>query len=308
MKIKSYITLVFALFLFSIILLSFSYSNKSNLYKLSAEQRMKNGKKITLGLCTGCHGSEDGKLAGKHMKEMPGFIGKIIGPNITNSMENGIGKYTREQLRVLLRTGIKANGKRAFPLMPYFPLMSDDDLEGIIDYLQSADYAVQASEQNLGKMKLKFAGKMWAKSVKAGKMPQSKIENPDTNNLMEYGRYMVDAVYRCFECHSGTMKVNFENPRKTKKYNAGGAKMADMEKQKVYAKNITPHKETGIGEWTLEDFTKMMRNGVRKNGRNTRFPMYVFPMLSDNEINAMYTYLMSVPPKKHKVKEYVPKK
>ncbi|NUM30746.1 MAG: cytochrome c [Bacteroidetes bacterium] len=307
MKIKNFISVVFLLIMASVLLLSFNYRKTSNSNNLNAEQRMKNGRKIVLGLCAGCHGSEDGKLAGKHMKEMPGMVGKIIAPNITNSVENGIGKYTREQLRILLRTGIKSDGKRSFPLMPYFPLMSDDDVEGIIDFLQSADYAVQASEQNLGKLKLKFVGRMWAKSVKAGKIPQSRIENPDTNNTMEYGKYLTDAVYRCFECHSGTMKVNFENPRKTKKYNAGGAKMADMDKKKVYSRNITPHKETGIGNWTLEDFTKMMRNGVRKNGRNSRFPMLAFPLMSDNDIKSIYTYLMSVPPIKHKVKEYVPK-
>ena len=191
--------------------------------------------------------------------------------------------------------------------MPYFPLMADDDIEGIIDFLKSADYAVQASEQTFDPQKIKFAGRMWAKSVKAGKMPSSKIELPDTNNKMELGRYLVDAVYRCYECHSGTMKVNNEVPRKTKKYNAGGAKMADMEGRKVFARNITPDKETGIGNWTIEDFTKLIRSGVRKNGRNVRSPMIPLPLLSDNEISAVYAYLMSVPPKKHKVKEYVPK-
>ena len=307
MKTKNYILLMFTLAIASTVLLSFSYRNNESTSKNSPEQRMKNGRKIVLGLCAGCHGSEDGKLAGKYMTDMPAFVGKINSPNITNSIENGIGKYTREQLKTLLRTGIKSNGKRSFPLMPYFPLMADDDIEGIIDFLKSSDYAVQASEQKFGPQKLKFAGRMFAKSIKAGKMPQNKIELPDTNNHLEWGRYLVDAVYHCYECHSGTMKVNHENPRKTKKYNAGGAKMADMEGRKVFAKNITPHKETGIGEWTLDDFTKLIRSGVRKNGRNVRMPMIPLPMLSDNDIKSIYTYLMSVPPKKHKVKEYVPK-
>ncbi|MCC6722840.1 MAG: cytochrome c [Bacteroidia bacterium] len=307
MKTKNYILICFVLAISSVALLSFNIKKETKISKISSEQRLKNGRKIVLGLCAGCHGSEDGKLAGKYMTDIPAFFGKLHSPNITNSIENGIGKYTREQLKTLLRTGIKPDGKRCIPLMPYFPLMADDDIEGIIDFLKSADYSVIASEQKYEPQKLKFLGKMWAKSVKAGKIPTSSISLPDTNNKMELGKYLADAVYRCYECHSSMSKINNENPPKSKKYHQGGAKMADMEGRKVYARNITPDKKTGIGEWTLEDFTKLMRNGVRKNGRNVRMPMIPLPLLSDNEISALYTYLMSVKPKKHKVKEYVPK-
>lgn len=273
--------------------------SKSSSTKLAL---IKRGEKIVMSYCVLCHGGEDGKLSGKMMDDIPSFIGTFHAPNITNHPEKGIGKYTKEQLRVLLRTRKKADGKKAILLMPGFPLMADEDLEGIIEFLKSDNYAVQSSESSFPPQKLKMLARMMDKKFKIYDMPSESIPLPDTTNKVAWGKYLVTGVFRCYECHSGEMIPDDLNPAASKKYLEGGHTMYDLEKKKVKVPNITPHPKNGIGSWTEDDFYKLINLGVRKNGKTVRFPMAPLPSLTRGESNAIYAYLMTVPPKKNKVK------
>src|SRR5690349_14619778 len=61
----------------------------------------------------------------------------------------------------------------------------------------------------------------------------------------------------------------------------------------IYGTNITPDSETGIGQWSQSDFTRAMREGVDRAGRNLYpvFPYDHFTMLTDGDIRALYAYL-----------------
>ena len=65
----------------------------------------------------------------------------------------------------------------------------------------------------------------------------------------------------------------------------------------IYGTNITPDPKTGIGTWSLEAFTRTMREGVARNGSHLfpAFPYYAFTKLSDDDIRALYAYLMTRP-------------
>lgn len=67
-----------------------------------------------------------------------------------------------------------------------------------------------------------------------------------------------------------------------------------------FASNLTPH-ETGLGNWSLEQFTKAMREGKSKgleNGRTLLPPMpwVGYASLTDEELSAMFDYLQSLEP------------
>jgi len=68
----------------------------------------------------------------------------------------------------------------------------------------------------------------------------------------------------------------------------------------IYSTNITPDRETGIGQWSLAAFTRALREGVARDGRHLlpAFPYDHFAILTDADIGALYAYLMSVPPVK----------
>lgn len=65
----------------------------------------------------------------------------------------------------------------------------------------------------------------------------------------------------------------------------------------IYGDNITPDPRTGIGSWSLEAFTRAMREGVARDGSHLlpAFPYYAFTQLSDDDIQALYAYLMTQP-------------
>ncbi|MFA5910023.1 MAG: hypothetical protein WC815_14680 [Vicinamibacterales bacterium] len=71
-----------------------------------------------------------------------------------------------------------------------------------------------------------------------------------------------------------------------------------------YTMNLTPDKETGLGDWTLEQFIATMKTGKdRGKGRALLPPMPYFNLakLSDEDIASMFAYLQSVPPMKNRV-------
>jgi mono/diheme cytochrome c family protein len=66
----------------------------------------------------------------------------------------------------------------------------------------------------------------------------------------------------------------------------------------IYGTNITPDTQTGIGQWSLAAFTRAMREGVSRDGHHlyAAFPYTAFTELSDDDINALYAYLMTRTP------------
>jgi mono/diheme cytochrome c family protein len=66
----------------------------------------------------------------------------------------------------------------------------------------------------------------------------------------------------------------------------------------VYGTNITPDPETGIGRWSLEAFARAMHEGVSSDGSHLfpAFPYYAFTKLWDEDVKALYAYLMTRPP------------
>jgi mono/diheme cytochrome c family protein len=71
-----------------------------------------------------------------------------------------------------------------------------------------------------------------------------------------------------------------------------------------YTANLTPDKETGLGDWTEEMFIATMRTGRHQGkGRPLLPPMPYFNLkgLSDEDIKSVFAYLQSLPPMKNRV-------
>ena len=66
----------------------------------------------------------------------------------------------------------------------------------------------------------------------------------------------------------------------------------------VYSTNITPDADTGIGRWSLAAFTRAMHEGVARDGSHLLpvFPYDHFTKISDDDVKALYAYLMTRPP------------
>jgi mono/diheme cytochrome c family protein len=66
----------------------------------------------------------------------------------------------------------------------------------------------------------------------------------------------------------------------------------------IHATNITPDPETGLGRWSLAAFTRAMREGVGRDGRQLypAFPYTHYTGLTDGDVGALYAYVMSRTP------------
>jgi cytochrome c553 len=66
----------------------------------------------------------------------------------------------------------------------------------------------------------------------------------------------------------------------------------------TFTRNLTPDKETGLGDWTVEEFIATMKTGrERGKGRPVLPPMPVQSLrnLTDSDIRALFAYLQSIP-------------
>ncbi|MCT4704810.1 cytochrome c [Enterobacteriaceae bacterium H16N7] len=88
----------------------------------------------------------------------------------------------------------------------------------------------------------------------------------------------------CIACHTATGGQPF----------AGGLKMSTPVGA-VYSTNITPDKQTGIGEYSYDDFVKAVRGGVAKDGHNLypAMPYTSFSKISDEDMHLLYDYFMN---------------
>lgn len=100
--------------------------------------------------------------------------------------------------------------------------------------------------------------------------------------LVKRGEYVARTA-DCVACHSTEHDKPF----------AGGLAMG-LPMGNIYSTNITPDKDTGIGSYTLDDFKRVMREGVTPDHRNL-YPAMPYPSytkMTDDEIEAMYAYFM----------------
>lgn len=69
--------------------------------------------------------------------EFHGPWGTVISPNITSG-EDGVAEYSDEDLKTMITRGLRPDGERMSPPMPYanYARMTEEDLDAVIAYLR----------------------------------------------------------------------------------------------------------------------------------------------------------------------------
>lgn len=100
--------------------------------------------------------------------------------------------------------------------------------------------------------------------------------------LIEKGEY-VARLGDCVACHSVAGKPPF----------SGGLEMATP-MGSIFATNITPDKRSGIGNYSLDDFDRAVRQGVAADGHllYPAMPYPSFATFSDDDVKALYAFFM----------------
>jgi mono/diheme cytochrome c family protein len=107
------------------------------------------------------------------------------------------------------------------------------------------------------------------------------------SNAIARGKYLYDAA-DCAGCHAaGT----------TNAAPSGGLGL-DTPFGTFRVPNITAHAQYGLGTWSLAEFRRALRLGIGKHGEYLFpvFPYTSFTGLSDQDVDDLYAYLMSLPP------------
>ena len=255
------------------------------------------GYKLTLANCTHCHSPLQGnQLIGRQLLDMGPDFGIIYSSNITQHPTAGIGNWSDGELAYFLRTGIRKDGSFSPPYMPKFPLMADTDLEAIIAYLRSDHPTVQANDHETPPSKPSFLVKALTNTViKPYPYPEKPIAKPDIKDQVAYGKYLATGQLGCYHCHSADFtKVNSLEPEKSLGFFGGGNKIYDHYGDLHLSSNITMH-ETGIADYTADQFVKAVRQGIKADGQHVNLGMPIFPTLQEDEVLAIFEYLKTVP-------------
>ncbi|MCM4162391.1 MULTISPECIES: c-type cytochrome [unclassified Arenibacter] len=269
----------------------------------SSPEAIARGEKLTVMLCAGCHLSQQtNKLTGHKMMDAPPEFGEIYSQNITQDNTYGIGDWTDGELVYLLRTGIKRDGQYSPPYMAKLPHMADEDINAIISFLRSDHPMVKADPTPDTPSEPSLLTKLLCRvAFKPLPMPTETISIPKEDQTVELGKYLAQNL-DCFSCHSADFKTNdFLNPELSVGYFAGGNKPLDLQGRVMLTSNLTPDKETGIGNWTKDEFVNTLKYGQIKGEKALSYPMLPYPLLTDAEAGAIFEYLQTIPPIKNKV-------
>ena len=267
-------------------------------------ERLARGKFLTENLlaCFACHSQRDWK---KHDAPLiPGTegggvspfpledpAGTINVPNISPDKETGAGTWTDDQLARAIREGIGHDGRALFPMMPYqnFRSLSDEDLASVIVYLRSippVHYAVPKTE-------VIFPVKYLIRSV-----PQpitALVPPPDLSTPVKRGEFLVRAG-NCRDCHTPQ-----KNGQPIPGLDLAGGFELKGPWGTVSSANLTPD-PSGIPYYDEKLFLEVMHTGyVKARELKPIMPWWDYRGLTDEDLKAIFAFLRTVPPIKHRV-------
>ena len=232
--------------------------------------------------------------------EENGLPGNFYAQNLTPFY---LGNWTDGEIYRAITSGVTKDGRALFPVMPYhmFSQASQEDIFSVIAYLRT----LKSQEKTVPKSKAKFPV-----SLLLNTMPKKAVhgEIPPKENLLEYGKYMI-TIAACIDCHTPMEKGKLV----LEEAYSGGLEFV-LPTGIVRSSNLTPDKETGIGNWTEEMFINRFKvysdslftPPVVSEGFNTIMPWTMYAKIDEFDLKAIYAYLQSLEPQKKQILRFSP--
>lgn len=139
----------------------------------------------------------------------------------------------------------------------------------------------------------------WRPFIGPRARPLTNVKYQSTPERLVRGRYLVEHVAACMDCHSPHDWTKRDAPIPPG-MEAGGQDMSLLKglPGRIVAPNISPDLETGVGNWSDDMFARAIREGVGHDGR-ALFPIMPYQdyaSLSDEDLASIIVYLRSLPP------------
>ena len=189
-------------------------------------------------------------------RSFPIPFGTAYSTNITQDKETGLGGWSDKEIRDALVKGIRPDGAKILPVMPYeaYSGMAEEDLKALIAFLRTLK-PVRKQTPPL-KTWIPFLRSIvtpiWLKFF--GRFSNAPAKKPLTG--IERGRYLVEHVSLCGDCHTPRNFIGVPNHS----LYLAGAKNGPLEEKVL---NITPDHETGIGDWSRADIAELLLTGTK---------------------------------------------
>ena len=266
-------------------------------------QRLERGHYIATALsgCVYCHSPHDwnapgdpiitAKLGAGGVMPFADLPGRIVAPNLTPDPETGAGRWSDDELARAIREGIGHDGRALFPMMPYghYRHMSDEDLASVVVYFR----ALSPINNPLPATEIIFPVKYLIRSV-----PEpitSAVPEPDKSDRVKYGAHLADQA-GCSDCH--TPQVRGQNVPGMEW--AGGFAFSGPWGT-VASANITPD-PSGISYYDEALFLDVMHTDqVKARKLSPIMPVLIYGNMTDDDLKAIFTFLRTVKPVKHRV-------
>ena len=124
-----------------------------------------------------------------------------------------------------------------------------------------------------------------------------------TPQRLQRGQYLANAVSGCLFCHSEHDWASPGEPIVAGTEGAGQIAPYAGLPGRIVAANITPDRETGLGNWSDDEIARAIREGVDRDG-GTLFPLMPyekFRNMSDEDVASVVVYLRSLPAVRHEL-------
>ena len=246
--------------------------------------------------CITCHTDEENggaSLAGGRALETP--FGTFYSPNITFDREHGIGAWDEEEFHRALRHGVAPDGGSYYPVFPYttYTRMRREDMHALWMYLGSVP---KIARENTPHELVWYMGSRIANRAWKILFFNPGVYHRDSRRSKEWNRgaYLVTAMAHCGECH--TPRTVLGNVKTDRAYS--GTKDGP---EGDSVPNITPDKETGIGDWSRSELTDFLAEGLLPDGDYAGGAMADviddgLSHLEPGDIDAIAEYIESVKP------------
>jgi mono/diheme cytochrome c family protein len=212
---------------------------------------------------------------------------KVRGANITPDKETGIGNWSEADIKRAITTGTRPNGTPLAPIMPYgfYKVFTAGDLDAVVAYVRSVAPVSNKVQTPV------YKAVMHVDIPPGADKPMTAA---DLDTPVKRGFYLA-TIAHCMECHTPTVNDRHDLVNDLGK---GGEEFKGPFGVSV-SRNITSHKEKGIGSWTDAEIKGAITRGERKDGTKLKPPMG-FPLyatMTDGNLNDLIAYLRTVPAK-----------
>jgi mono/diheme cytochrome c family protein len=241
--------------------------------------------------CMVCHTAPGGEdYAGGLAFPLP--FGTLYSTNITADKNTGIANYSDQDFLNAVQRGVRKDGARLYPAMPYtsYAFMTDADVLAIKAYLLSLP-AVPVQNQP-DTLQFPF-NQRWSMIFWSWAFNPNTRFAPNTEKSAEWNRgaYIAEALAHCGECHT---------PRNLAFALNNGRKFAGAVAAGWHAYDITSDKGTGIGTWSDDEIFAYLAKGHTMGHGTASGPMgeavdHSLSHMEPADIRALVTYLRSIP-------------